>query len=157
MGCCKKPKPHGIIPFFAEWTDYTPVIPKLYYNVDDYEQQIKGICAQLHKLACYADALNEHVEMNADDIEELQRLFDEYISHGFDLYYEEQIKQWIEEHATEIISKAVKMVFFGLTDDGHFVAYIPDSWQEVQFGTIMDEGEFYGHLVLYLDIDETIY
>lgn len=155
MGCCNKPMPHGIIPFFAGFTDYTPVIPKLYYGVDDVEQRTKDLCAQLHKLACYADALNEHIELNADDIETLQGLFDEYISHGFDLYYEQQIEQWITEHATDIISQAVKMVFFGLTQDGHFVAYIPDSWSEIQFGTIM-EGEYYGHLVLYLDIDETI-
>ena len=147
MGCCNKPKPYGIIPFFNGFTDYTPVIPKLYYNVDDYEQQIKGICAQLHKLVCYTDALNEHIELNANDIETLQKLFDEYISNGFDLYYEQQIVNWINTHATEIIGDAIKLVMFGLTDDGYFTAWIPDSWDDITFDTIMS-GNYYGHLVL---------
>lgn len=51
------------------------------------------------------------------------------------------------------ISEAIKMVFFGLTDTGYFVAYIPDSWDDITFNTTeyditvpcMTE---YGHLVL---------
>lgn len=51
------------------------------------------------------------------------------------------------------ISDAIKMVFFGLTDTGYFVAYIPESWEDITFNTteydidvpIMQD---YGHLVL---------
>lgn len=45
------------------------------------------------------------------------------------------------------------MVFFGITDDGYFVAYIPDSWDDITFYTteldifLPIEPE-YGHLVL---------
>ena len=47
----------------------------------------------------------------------------------------------------------IKTVWFGLTDDGYFVAYIPESWQDVTFRTtdydmtteLMPE---FGHLVL---------
>lgn len=52
----------------------------------------------------------------------------------------------------EYIAKAIKMVFFGLTDSGYFVAYIPDSWNEITFNTteydIFDTGADYGHLTL---------
>lgn len=47
------------------------------------------------------------------------------------------------------ISEAIKMVFFGLTDDGYFVAYIPNSWDCITFGTILDcDSPDYGKLTL---------
>lgn len=44
-------------------------------------------------------------------------------------------------------------VFFGLTKDGYFVAYIPESWDDIKFGTtgydITTNSETnYGHLAL---------
>ena len=52
----------------------------------------------------------------------------------------------------DIIEKAVKMVFFGLTDAGYFVAFIPDSWDEIMFETTgydyMTSDYDFGHLVL---------
>lgn len=49
----------------------------------------------------------------------------------------------------DAISKAIKMVFFGLSDDGYFVAYIPNSWDYITFGTILDcESPDYGKLTL---------
>lgn len=53
----------------------------------------------------------------------------------------------------EYLDRAIKNVFFGLTDSGYFVAYIPDGWNDVEFHTteyditIETEPE-YGHLVL---------
>lgn len=42
-----------------------------------------------------------------------------------------------------------RLVWFGLTNDGHFVAYIPDSWSDIEFSTDMEYGsEYYGHLLL---------
>lgn len=59
-----------------------------------------------------------------------------------------------EKVLREIIDKYIAtMVFFGLTDDGHFVAYIPESWKDIEFYTtgldifLALEPE-YGHLVL---------
>lgn len=44
-------------------------------------------------------------------------------------------------------------VFFGLTEDGHFAAYIPDMWDEITFGTTEYDQHVpcvpeYGHLIL---------
>lgn len=47
------------------------------------------------------------------------------------------------------IDSSIKMVFFGLTDDGYFVAYIPNSWDCITFGTIMDcDSPDFGRLTL---------
>ena len=59
-----------------------------------------------------------------------------------------------EKVLREIIDKYIAtMVFFGLTDDGYFVAYIPDSWDDITFRTteldiFLDIEPEYGHLVL---------
>ena len=44
----------------------------------------------------------------------------------------------------------VKFVCFGLGDDGHFKAYIPATWQFLQFDTGLnpDDSETYGHLII---------
>ena len=69
-----------------------------------------------------------------------------------DTVYEE-LRAWIETNAIDIIGSLVKSVYFGITDDGYFVAYIPESWGDIIFNTtgldinlpIQPE---YGHLVL---------
>lgn len=53
----------------------------------------------------------------------------------------------------EYLDRTIKNVFFGLTDAGYFVAYIPDGWSNIEFNTtgydieVETEPE-YGHLVL---------
>ena len=72
------------------------------------------------------------------------------------------VQKWIDDFDTsfieEIINQYVKMVFFGLTQDGHFVAYIPDSWNDIIFSTSQYD-DFttlepeYGHLILSVNVE----
>lgn len=63
-----------------------------------------------------------------------------------------ELRDWIERNATDIIGELVKMVFFNISEDGYFVAFIPDSWADIIFNTtghdITIAGIDYGHLVL---------
>lgn len=69
-----------------------------------------------------------------------------------------QIQNWIDNFNTSEVEKIIadyigKMVFFGLTDTGYFVAYIPENWDNINFATtgyditVPIQPEF-GHLVL---------
>ena len=63
------------------------------------------------------------------------------------------IKQWIADNFNDIVGLMIKTVWFGLTDAGYFVAYIPESWRDVVFKTTgydyqNDLQPDYGHLVL---------
>lgn len=66
----------------------------------------------------------------------------------------QQIVQLSPGFMEALIAKAIKNVWFGLTDTGYFVAFIPESWQSILFATtgydttVPTELE-YGHLVLY--------
>ena len=43
--------------------------------------------------------------------------------------------EWVNTNMTDIIYQMVRFVFFGLDDDGHFVAYIPASWEFLHLDT----------------------
>ena len=52
-----------------------------------------------------------------------------------------------------LVGDMVKFVFFGLTDDGYFVAYIPEPWDSIIFNTTeydiwIDNFREYGHLTI---------
>lgn len=62
-------------------------------------------------------------------------------------------KKWMNDNLLNIVGDLVKQVFFGLTSDGYFVAYIPDSWDDIKFNTTeydikIPTFEVFGHLVL---------
>ena len=154
MGCCNQEPVSRWIPPFIGWVDYNPTIPKLYWNTFSMEQRIHELCGLLHKVCCYADMLGLKVSVDHDAIEALEREFDEFKASGFLDYYEQQIEAWINANMERIISKSIKMVFFGLTLEGHFVAYIPTSWDQIDFDTGMVYGnEDYGRLILTYDAD----
>lgn len=137
------------VPCFAGFTMYSPAVPKLYWDVRSAEQRLKAICEQIHKMICYADMLGDKINITHDEIEALNTLFEKFIESGFEDYYEEQIQAWINAHMPDIIAQAIKMVFFGLTTDGYFCAYIPSSWEGIIFDTISDySSDNYGCLTL---------
>ena len=76
---------------------------------------------------------------------------------GFEDYYEAQIEQWIRDNTAQLFTTLAKQVFFGLTMDGHFVAYIPDGWQDITFDTGAVYGRSdYGRLILRFTADGAI-
>lgn len=84
--------------------------------------------------------------------EELKDLYDDIVSGNFPDSMKNALEAWVRKYGIDLIGELVKMVFFGITMDGYFVAYIPDSWDEITFGTTgLDDfpaGVEYGHLTL---------
>lgn len=54
--------------------------------------------------------------------------------------YIDSLSQWIDKNLENMVSKVAKIVYFGLSDDGYFLAYIPESWSEISFDTT-EQGE----------------
>lgn len=99
------------------------------------------------------DSLNEWRQTHETEYQELKEFMDSINAGDLpDAVYQE-LRTWIETNAIDIIGSLVKSVYFGITDDGYFVAYIPESWGDIIFNTtgldinlpIQPE---YGHLVL---------
>ena len=136
-------------PTYPWLTQYTPVIPKLYWDVYSQEERIKWICKEWDRIIHYLKDICNQTNNNTIDIEALQTLFKKFMESGFEDYYEAQIQAWIDAHMPDIIASAIQMVFFGLTEDGYFCAWIPQSWEGIVFDTISDfSSENYGCLTL---------
>lgn len=147
MGCINRMP--WLFPGYLDFTTTAPVIPKLYWDVESQEQRWARICEQLGKVICYSDCLGKQLNVTMQDVQDLQSEFEEFKESGFFDYYAEQLEQWIKDNMERIIADAIKMCFFGLTLDGYFTAYIPQSWYGIVFDTVADyASENYGCLVL---------
>ena len=101
------------------------------------------------KLMSYTNKAVDNVNIDSNAIKELQDAFQKFQESGFDDYYAEQVAQWIGENLKFIYETTIKQIFFGLTDDGYFCAYIPESWDDIIFDTGAVYGtEEYGRLIL---------
>jgi len=146
----------GPIPPFWGFSAFTPTIPKLYWNVKSQEQRILNLFDLLNKLICYAEQMGIQLNVSQDELEKLKAEFEKFQDSGFEDYYEKQLAQWIKDNAATLFQLLAKQVYFGLTDDGHFCAYIPDSWSDVTFDTGAVYGQAdYGRLILRFDADGT--
>lgn len=144
-------RPRPLTPF-GTFFGATPVLPSLYWDVYSAEQRWKAISEHLKKLCDYLQYLSGEVDVDRDTINQLLEDFQQFQESGFEQYYEAQLQQWIQDNAGFLFTAMAKLVMFGLTDDGHFCAYIPDSWSEIWFDTIVTvDDPLYGHLVIMWD------
>ena len=111
-----------------------------------------------------ADKINELIENYGtfdgaladlqQQINDLKAEFEKFKEHGFDDYYAEQVKEWIKNNLEFIFNNVIRQIYFGLTLEGYFVAYIPKGWDDIIFDTGMVYGiDTYGRLILRWDAD----
>ena len=149
---------HSLLPvvgWFGGWLPGTAVVPEQYWNTYSLYQQAKWLACTLEKLVSFVNGtVVNNLNMHADEIERLNDEFEKFKESGFDDYYAEQVAKWIDENLEFIFDHVVKQVYFGLTSDGYFCAYIPDSWSDIEFDTGMIYGQFdYGRLILRFNAD----
>lgn len=113
----------------------------------------------IKKVTSYDDtiqALNNWISENEPKLEDFEILYQMLISGNLPEGVQHGIEAWMKENAIDLIGELVKMVFFGITNEGYFVAYIPESWSDIIFGTSgLDDfppDTEYGHLTLSLEI-----
>lgn len=128
------------------------VLPAVYDDSLTYYELLAKIVAKLNEVVDSNNELAGYVADNTEDIRELQELFKKFVESGYEDYYEGLLEQWFRANAWRIYNLVCKQVYFGLTDDGHFCAYVPDTWAEVSFDTGMVFGRSdYGRLILQFD------
>ena len=138
------------LPWFGAFTQFTPTIPKFYWDVDSQEERILALCRELHKLVEYANTQTSQININTEDIEKLLADFDKFKESGFLDYYEKMLTEWVEKNGEKLIKSLLGFqVYFGLTPEGYFVVYSPESWNDIQFDTGAIYGaDQYGRLIL---------
>lgn len=133
------------------------VLPSVYGDELSYYEILCKVTDYLNKTMSNVNDLNEDAKTLYAYVEELYALIEKFMTSGFEEYYADQVIDWIDSHLTWIFNHVAKQVYFGLTMDGHFVAYIPESWSDITFDTGAVYGRTdYGRLILRFDADGAI-
>lgn len=143
-------------PIYSGWTQYTPVIPKLYWDVYSAEQRMKQLCKNFDKVEHYLDYVAEL--MNEWNIEFSDNIRAEFEAMWYEINngLENAAKEWVANNLEWVFTHIAKQVYFGLNEQGYFVAYIPDGWDDIVFDTGFIYGEdTYGRLILRWDVDDS--
>ena len=121
-------------------------------NTRTYDSDLGWLIKQMKKHDNDINKLMEccdEVGMRLDAIEAFQKAIEQGV---FPDSIVKAFYKWCSENLTGLIAESLKALFFGLTDNGYFVAYIPESWEDITFNTtdfdIQIPGVEYGHLVL---------
>lgn len=148
-----------VVPPFWSYTNFTPTIPKLYWNVRSQEQRILNLFEIINRLICYADSLG----VNVNELYKLvDKLREDLESPDFIDKCIEIVRKWIDDNIADLVGKSARIVYFGLTLEGYFVSYIPEgnAWDDIIFDTGQDYAlDTYGRLLLYYktDSDSTVW
>lgn len=139
--------PPGKQAILRYWCQF--VLPAVYDDSMSYYELLCKVVKHLNENIVLFNNLVDAVKMNTDDIAALKDAFEKFLNGGFDPYFQSAIEKWIASNLEFIFNTVVKQVFFGLTDDGYFVAYIPNSWDDIIFDTGWDYSKAdYGCLIL---------
>lgn len=121
-----------------------------------YDSDLGYIIKHLGTFDEVIETLNAWIAENEPKLDDFEQLYNMMMSGNLPPGVQEGINKWMRLHALDIVGELVKMVFFGLTDDGYFVAYIPEGWDDIIFNTtgfdISIPDIDYGHLVLSFNI-----
>lgn len=123
-----------------------------YPYTDFHELNLSWALKMVRALMDSVKQIDKWIETHQAEYEQLKELYDQIISGNFPDSVKEAFHNWMQANALDLVGELVKMVFFGLTEDGYMVAYIPESWEDITFNTtdydIIISGVDYGHLVL---------
>lgn len=156
--CDDMPRPHGPMMPFWGFSEFTPTIPKLYWNVESQEQSILNLFDLLDKLICYANKLGLQINANAEDIKKLREAFEELREGKFWNLYEREIQKWLTENMERLLHETLlQFVWVTINDEGYLVLHIPDSWNDIEFdfGYVYGRTD-YGRIILRYDVDNAI-
>ena len=128
------------LPYFKFWCQ--KVIPLVY---DDSLSYYEVLC----KVVKY---INDLIDSDKEIVENITQLRSELtiVQEWIDNFDYEPLLNTVKEMVNKYLTTGV---YFGLTDDGYFCAYIPRSWQNIKFNTTgldinVPLQPEYGHLVL---------
>lgn len=118
------------------------VLPLVYDESLSYYEVLCKVVKYINELIASDKEIIEDINALRADMTEVQQWIDNFDYEPF----LEMVKKMVNEYITA-------GVYFGLTEDGHFVAYIPDAWDKITFNTTEFDVELpiepeYGHLVL---------
>ena len=113
-------------------------------------RKLNEVIASNNELAGYVGTNTGDIAQLKGDVELLNSEFEKVKNGNYASLYITALGKWLAENLINVVGEIVKFVWFGLDDDGHFVAYIPTSWRFLTFDMVADpDSPDYGRLLLY--------
>lgn len=122
-----------------------------YQNFSDYN--LDWVIRRLKEYLAKVDNLEDWKDETQAVIDAINQLVKDINNGNFPDEMKKAITDFIKNNFYDIVGEMMKMVFFGLTDSGYFIAYIPESWKEIKFSTSEYDDSTplqpeFGHLIL---------
>lgn len=132
------------------------VLPAVYSDELSYYELLAKLEWKINELVSTTDNLNDWQVAQDDVIDAIKEAVDAFIAGGYKDDFEAFLIDWFDKNFVSFLSERLKMVFFGLTRDGYFCAYVPDSWSDIMFDTGMNYADkrTYGRLILRYNVDD---
>src|SRR5690625_4291589 len=118
-------------PRYLRDSEYTTNAPSYYEDLRRKQKLNKELA---HKIWEYEQILYKKLKEVEETLQEYADKIDGKIE-DYDRIILEKTEQWLDKNMEDILTKAVKLVWFGLTDDEYYMAVIPENWKDVQFDT----------------------
>lgn len=118
-----------------------------------YDTDLGWLIKEYESLKAEYDTLTNCCEDVQTRLAALESLYDQIMRGNFPESIRNAFISWMRENALDLIGELATSVFFGLSDTGYWMAYIPESWHDIIFNTtglditLAMQPEF-GHLVL---------
>ena len=126
-----------------------------YPYTDFHELNLDWVLKTVKDLFAAVQEIDGWMDQHQAEYEELKALYDQIIAGNFPDSIKQAFSTWMNINALDLVGEMTKLVIFNITDDGYLVAYIPESWDDILFGTTgydtIISGYDYGHLVLSYD------
>lgn len=106
-----------------------------YPETNFHELNLDWILKEVFRIAKENGVITKDLQDLKAEYDRLDEFYDAIMAGNFPDSFKLALAEWFEKNAVEILGQFVRFVFFGLTLDGHFVAYIPESWNDIIFGT----------------------
>ena len=121
-----------------------------------YDSDLGWLIKTVKDLTEIASSLEEWKTTHEAEYEQLKALYDALMAGRFPASISQAFTRWMQANAIDLVAELVKLVWFGLNDNGYWVAYIPEGWEDIIFNTtgldILLPDYDYGHLVLSMNV-----
>lgn len=118
-----------------------------------YDSDLGWLIKTVKQLCELVDGLEDWKTEHVEEYEQLKALYDALMSGNFPESISNAFEKWMKINAIDLVGEMVKNVFFEISDEGYFIAWIPDGWDDIIFNTTglditLALQPDYGHLVL---------
>lgn len=99
-----------------------------HYNDDWLLTKMKELLAWMEETAAWKTEYEEAYESYKKLVEDIEK-------GNFPMSIQLAFEKWMRENANDLVGQIVKNVFFEISMEGYFIAWIPDSWDDIIFNT----------------------